>query len=279
MAEINLLPSLISQACKELGLPFEFVTDNKMVIKILFPSGPHYAINSNLGLISSSEAQLCLDKAYQAETLATQVRLPKTKSYLDPQNRFGHLSEFSTLKQIKDDAKINFKLPAIVKMNSGAQGQAVFLCQTSQELENAIDTIFNHQSWDYDHVLVVQEYIKPKAEFRAIYYKKKIELFYLKDNSEATFVGNLSPLHFANAKAIDINDQSLVSVVDEFIQPVFKQINLKYAGFDLILDEQDRWWLIEINSAPGFAYYLQHNSQEKVLKLLKKIFTDLNHEN
>lgn len=279
MAEVNLLPSLIKQACEELALPFEFVTDNKMVIKILFPNGPHYLINSNLGLLSSSEAQLCLDKAYQAEALTTHVRLPRTKSYLDPQNRFGHQSKFSTLKQIGDDALTNLKLPVIVKMNSGSQGQGVFLCQTNQELKTAIDTIFNHKSWDYDHVLVVQEYIKPKAEFRAVYYKKKLELFYHKDNRNALFAGNLSPLHFTNAKAIDVTSQSLSKAVDDFIQPIFKQINLKYAGFDLILDEQDRWWLIEINSAPGFAYYLQHNSREKVLKLFKKIFTDLNHEN
>lgn len=278
MAEKIIAPQLVAAACKKAGLAWTPVSGDGVVIKIHLPKKDHLVVNFNLGLIDSSVSYICKDKAYQIELLNQVVNFPRTKSYLDPFSKYGFLAGFDNLEAIAEDILENFTLPMIVKMNQGSEGQGVYLCQSKIEVKQAVEKILGHQNWEYDYVLLAQEYIKPRAEYRAIVYKEQVEILYLKDNAQATFTGNLSPLHFSGAQAVEATDQKIKSQVAAFLGPIFRKIELQYAGFDLIVDESDQLWLIEINSAPGFAHYLASNPEEKMIQLWSKIFTDLKNE-
>lgn len=278
MAEKIIAPQLIAKACQKANLSFTSASQDGVVIKIHLPKRDHLVVNFNLGLIDSSLTYICKDKSYQIELLKKVVNFPVTKTYLDPHSKYGHLAKNPTIESVVEDILNNFSLPVIVKMNQGSEGQGVYLCQNSDEVEKAVTTIFSHQNWEYDYVLLAQQYIKPAAEYRAIFYKDKLEILYLKDNAQSTFTGNLSPLHFSGAQAIEIIDPEIKEKVEKFLRPIFSEINLKYAGFDIIFDENNQPWLIEINSAPAFAYFLQNNPAEKVIQLFCKIFSDLKNE-
>ncbi|NCN03671.1 MAG: alpha-L-glutamate ligase [Candidatus Pacebacteria bacterium] len=267
--------NLIATACKELNLDFSFVTKNKTIVAIKLPDKIHYIINSNLGLINSTEAHLCIDKAYQYEILNKVVNIPPTISYLDPFSKYGNFAPYKTHQEIEDQIISDFSLPIVIKKNTGTEGENVFACHNRSEVKKAIQDIFNLDSYLYDHVLIAQDRIDIKNEYRAIFYKNKLELLYKKDNSQAQFIGNLSPLHFAGAKAFDITDNKLLQRVESFVLPVFEKISLSYAGFDIAEDQTGKLWLIEINSVPGYAHYLDNNPQEKVFNLFTKILADL----
>jgi predicted ATP-grasp superfamily ATP-dependent carboligase len=278
MAEKIIAPQLIASACEKAGLKFSPVSKDGVVIKIHLPKKDHLVVNFNLGLVDSSVTYICKDKSYQIELLKNFVNFPRTKSYLDPHSKYGHLAKQQSTESVATDILENFTLPVIVKMNQGSEGQGVYLCKTAEEIKNAVTTIFSHENWEYDYVLLAQEYIKPKAEYRAIFYKEQLEILYLKDNAQSTFTGNLSPLHFSGAQAVEIVDQKIKTKIEHFFKPVFSEIELPYAGLDIIIDENENPWLIEINSAPAFAYFLQNNPAQKVIQLFCKIFSDLKNE-
>lgn len=278
MEEILTTTKLIVRACQENHLDFTPVSADHEVIQIHFPHFDQLVVNSDLGLISSAEAKICLDKGYQEELLRNVVKIPYSQTYLDPNSQYVDSQQGLQQSAVVTAISQHFDFPLIVKKNHGRQGQATYLCQNQAEVEVAVAQIFSHHNWEYDHVLLAQQYIKPRAEYRAVFYQQRLEILYLKDISRATFAGNLSPLHYLGARAVDCVDKQLRATVQNFVQPVFNQFNLKYAGFDVIVDQNNQWWLIEINSAPGFTLYARDNSPEKVVKLFSKILTDFQHE-
>lgn len=266
---------LIAQICQKLNVPFSFATENKTVLQLHLKNCDHFMINSNLGLISSTKAQLCLDKAYQYEILNKVISQPKTISYLDPNSEYKNFAPFTDHQEIINDIKNNFSFPIIIKKNTGMEGVNIFLCKNEGELVKAVKTVFNQNDYRYDHVLLAQEYIEIKKEYRAVFYKHQLELLYRKDNSQATFTNNLSPLHYEGARAVEETNQELIKKIEQFVQPTFRNFDLIYGGYDIAEDQQGKLWLIEINSVPGFAYYLKDNGEEKIANLFKKIITDL----
>jgi glutathione synthase/RimK-type ligase-like ATP-grasp enzyme len=267
---------LIIKACDELGLKYSYGSKDKVVITIHYLNFNHLIINFNLGLITGSLAHLCLDKAYQVEFFKDQINIPKTNSYLDPQGKYSSMGKHNHVKNILKNIKEKFSFPIIIKKNKGSEGEGVFLSHNDNQLINAVRNTFDHKNKDYDYVLIAQQYIRPKAEYRAVFYKQKLEILYRKNNDKSTFTGNLSPLHFEGSTAVDITDKEKIKKITNFIKPIFKKINLEYAGFDIIEDKNKKLWLIEINSAPAYVHYLENNSDDKVIKLFKKILSDLN---
>ncbi|NCN87790.1 MAG: alpha-L-glutamate ligase [Candidatus Pacebacteria bacterium] len=266
---------IIAKACKKTNLDFTFATANKTVLAIKLKDKTHYIINSNLGLITNTEAHICLDKAYQHEILSDVINISKTISYLDPFSKFGEFSEYKSHQEIVGDITDKFSFPLIVKKNTGTEGENVFLCNNANQVSVAVNNIFNLDSYLYDHVLIAQQRINIKEEYRAIFYKNNLELLYKKDISQAQYTGNLSPLHYEGSKAVDIDDSKFQQKISDFISPIFKKINLSYAGFDIAEDQSGKLYLIEINSIPGYAHYLANNPEDKLFNLFTKILTDL----
>ena len=122
---------------------------------------------------------------------------------------------------------------------------------------------------------LAQEYIEIAHEYRAIFCKEKLVLLYEKDKSQAEFAGNLSPLHWEGAKAQHIINPNLMSEIEDFVKPVFAEMAINYAGFDIALDKKGQYWLIEINSTPNYDIFMRDNDRQIVVTMFKGILETL----
>lgn len=103
---------------------------------------------------------------------------------------------------------------------------------------------------------------------------KKIELVYEKDISQATFSGNLSPLHWDGAVARKIDrteDAQLWNDLEHFVAPLFEQLSLVYGGLDICVDLAGNYCLIEINSQPAYKLLVESEGEQILVDLYVKI--------
>ena len=164
-------------------------------------------------------------------------------------------------------------------MNKGSHGDNVFLCKTAEEVDHAINKIFDSNSKFYDYIALAQEYLPIQKEYRVIIFREKIIFAYEKNIEEAQFVGNLSPLHWENSRAILVKDEGLINEFKNFISPIFTQLDLIFGGLDIVIDKDNQMWLIELNSKPGFEYFVACNGYDEVVKMYEILLRDLLRDN
>ncbi|MBX9257052.1 alpha-L-glutamate ligase [Desmonostoc muscorum CCALA 125] len=268
--------SLLLQACENLNISYEIIYPAENLIKVKFNNKHHYFCNYSTPLINQAVAKIVRDKEYTYHLLNKKIKLPRTMGFLSPlcDPKYKMYLKFPTIEDIILEIKENFETPVIVKRNSGSSGHNVFLCQNQDEIENALKEIFNLNS-KYDYVAIAQELIHIKSEYRAVYLNKELVLLYEKDITNANFIGNLSPLHWDGAKAKYISDPKILSEIDNFTRPIFEELDLDYGGLDIVLDKDNQYWLIEINSHPNFTIFTRDNGKEHALKVFEKILITL----
>jgi glutathione synthase/RimK-type ligase-like ATP-grasp enzyme len=247
----------VRAACDRLGIPYT---------------------NAATPFNSSAVDKVCKDKEFTWKLLADVVQMPKTKGYFDPypmdEQYAGYIRE-TDYEAIADDISNQFSFPMIVKMNAGQKGRNVFLCEDTSQVLTAVSTIFDHESAWYDYVALAQEYIPARKEYRVITFKSKIVLLYEKDISEGTFTGNLSPLHYENAKAQLVEDGEVIEKLQKAIDPLFLKLDLEFGGIDVIVDMNDQLQILELNTHPGFTYFVKDNGDEPLVKMYEGILKGL----
>ncbi|MEH1811483.1 MAG: YheC/YheD family protein [Nostoc sp.] len=268
--------SLLLKACENLNISYEILHPSENLVKIKLNRKQHYFCNYSTPLLNQAVAHLLKDKEYTYHVLNKKVKLPRTVGFLSPfcDTKYKIYLKFPTIQDIVLEIKESFEIPVIIKRNSGASGHNVFLCKNIDEIETALKEIFNINN-KYDYVALAQEFIRIKSEYRAVFLNKELVLLYEKDITDAKFVGNLSPLHWDGAKAKYINDPRIISEITNFAQPVFEELDLDYGGFDIVLDRDNQYWLIEINSHPNFGIFIRDNGEEHVLKIFEKMLVSL----
>jgi len=300
--------TIIKKVCDELGLKSKFIDDANVILKVDFENKTesnesHLFIANNSGLNDEAVRKICGDKFYTYLLLRDKINQPRTFSFIDPHadDIYEGYGNFDSNKEIIENILVNHEFPILVKANSLFRGLNVFKCNDYGRIATAVKNIFNKNSKNYDHVLISQDYIDSKKEYRVLVYNQEIMFIYLKNNvagrtgggtgvgtggghiGDATsniriapkFVGNLSPLHWENSKAVLIKDQDLWNEIQEFIKPISSKLNLKYGGLDIIRDKNGELFLIEINTQPGFSYFVRDNTDEEVVKMYRKILGDL----
>lgn len=264
------------EACRRTHTPYRVHDLHGNFLEIQIPES-HFFVNSSTPFNVGSAERICQDKDFAYRLLSPVVRMPKTTSFLNPsvENEHTKYTIEKSVEHIAEGIGNHYTFPVIVKMNSGCQGNNVFLCRDTQESITALESIYNKNSRFYDYIALAQQYIKPKKEYRAIFFGGKALLVYEKDISGSRFVGNLSPLHFEGAKAVYVTDTRVVEAIEYFTAPVFKLLQVRFAGFDIIEDERGDFWLIEINSRPGFSYFVRDNGLEPLISMYTTILQQL----
>lgn len=268
--------SLLLQACENLNISYEIIYPAENLIKVKLNNKHHYFCNYSTPLINQAVAKIVKDKEYTYHILNKKVKLPRTIGFLSPvcDSRYKMYLKFPTIQDIILEIKEKFETPVIVKRNSGSSGHNVFLCHNHDEIENALKEIFNINN-KYDYVAIAQELIPIKTEYRAVFLNKELVLLYEKDISNASFTGNLSPLHWDGAKAKYISEPQILSEIYNFAKPIFEELDLDYGGLDIVLDKDNQYWLIEINSHPNFTIFTRDNGKEHALRVFEKILISL----
>jgi glutathione synthase/RimK-type ligase-like ATP-grasp enzyme len=268
--------ALLLQACENLNISYEVIYPAENLVRIKLNNKYHYFCNHSTPLINQALAKIIKDKEFTYHILNKKIKLPRTIGFLSPfcEVQYKMYLKFPNIQDIILEIKENFEIPVIVKRNSGSSGHNVFLCQNQDEIENSLKEIFNING-RYDYIALAQEFIAVKSEYRAVFLNKELVLLYEKDVSNATFTGNLSPLHWDGAKAKYINNPEILSEITNFAKPIFEELDLNYAGLDIVLDRDNKYWLIEINSNPNYTIFTRDNGKEYVLKVFEKIIISL----
>jgi glutathione synthase/RimK-type ligase-like ATP-grasp enzyme len=269
--------SLVLEACQQLNITYEILAPNQNLIRIQHSGQDYYFVNYITPFNSAPIVQIFKDKEYTYQLLKTTIRTPKTVGFLSPfcDPKYREYLTIQKCEQIAAEVSKTFSLPLTIKRNRGSAGNNVFLCETHEQIQTAIETVFNVNSKDYDYVCLAQEYIDIRHEYRAVFSNKKLVLLYEKDKSGAKFTGNLSPLHWEGAKAKHIIDSKIVSEIESFVQPVFAEISVNYGGFDIAIDQNGDYWLIEINSSPNYDIFVRDNDRQIVVTMFKDILESL----
>ncbi|MES2436638.1 MAG: alpha-L-glutamate ligase [Patescibacteria group bacterium] len=264
------------QACNELHISYSFYDSNHNFVGLNVKK-PSYFANASTPLNDESVSKICKDKEFTFKLVGTIVRMPKTLGFVNPlcDPQYQKYVQYDSYAAIASKIEKEFTYPLIIKMNSGSRGANIYKCHNKQDVLKALAIIYNKQSFQYDYIALAQEYISIAREFRVIIFNKKVVLVYEKDFSKAQFVGNISPFHQENARALHITDSVLVTKLQNFIDPLFSRLDVMFAGLDIVLDKDGDCCMIELNSKPGFEYFVRDNGYSALVDVYKKIISYL----
>lgn len=273
MEQQNLHIKTLIKVCEEERISWQFVSKDEAFIAVKIDSREYPFITTDTPLNSAMTARICNDKGYTFELLQDVVAMPRTLSLIDPDAPppFQAYASFRNFEPMKEEILKEFTLPLIIKKNSGSIGTNVFKIDDEKRIIPALKTVFNRTSPVYDHVALAQEFIPIAHEYRVTVLNKEIILIYEKDISQATFTGNLSPLHWKGARAVVIDNKTLIARIKKFITPVFSKLNVIYGGFDIAVDNNDKLWLFEINQRPAYNYLVADNGDDVLKDVYRKI--------
>ncbi len=68
-----------------------------------------------------------------------------------------------------------------------------------------------------DYVALAQEYIKIKHEYKVIFYRKKLQFSYLKNNTTAKYSDNLNSLHWQRMRSRNLQARLVVSLPAQLV--------------------------------------------------------------
>lgn len=245
--------SLIKKAADELGLPHELNEDGNYLIVRKNEINFHF-VNNLTPFNSSSIYALSKDKAFAYDFLNSDVKMPKTKSYLDPacNPKYNYLLKQKNIKEIVMDIEKKFDLPLMVKMNRGSFGRHVFVCKNKKEVKKALKKIYNKKDKNYDYIALAQTLLDVKREFRAIYFRGEILLVYEKSSDNK--LKSQSPLHNDGARATLIQkDDKIYSEIEKFVSNSSRMKDVEFSGLDIAVDTSGEMWLLEVNDGPIFS--------------------------
>ena len=268
------------KACKELNIQYEIIHKHQILVKVTLPNKTNRFFTHHYKAFNREDiVKICKDKDLSYTVLAPHIKVPKWKSYLAPNlnEKYLPLLEFPTRKTIANDIENNFKYPVVLKRNFGSQGHNVYLCNNRADILSALRRIFSRSRkfGAFDYIAIAQEYIKIKKEYRVIAYKRKLMFAYEKNIDDAIFVGNLSPLHWENAKGVLVQDTNMLEKLEAFSQGVFDAIPINFVGLDIAIDENGEFFIIEINNSPGMGIGAGSFGMDPIVRMFKYILKDL----
>ncbi|MEA5479679.1 YheC/YheD family protein [Pseudanabaena galeata UHCC 0370] len=264
---------MLIAACKNLSISYEILHPNQNLVKVKFGDRDYYFTNYSTPLTPQSVAEIFKDKQYFYQVFQDVVKMPRTQSFISPycDEKYKEYLQFFSIDEIVAEIEKKFELPIILKRNRGSGGSNVFRCHDPQQMQKALEHIFNFNSKSYDYIALAQESISIVKEYRCVCLNGEQVILYDKDFSQAKFTGNLSPLHWEGAIAKQVSDSQVIQAIDAFIKPIFQKMAIAYVGLDVALDDQGSYWLIEANSHPNFDIFIRDNGEDAIIKLFQKI--------
>jgi glutathione synthase/RimK-type ligase-like ATP-grasp enzyme len=267
----------LTECCRRLDIDFTILHDSGNLVEVRLVGNAAIFANWATPLNPHSLARLCMDKEYAYRYFRRWARMPHTVGFLDPRisaEYRGYLRQ-PNRETILTAIEATFTYPVMVKRNSGSRGEHVYRCESKLHASKALQEIFRQGRKGYDYVAIAQECVSVGQEYRVVTYRKEIAFAYQKTAGKPGSEGNISPLHTNGGQADLIGDRDLLDSLAGFLQPLHENSLLMYGGLDVIRDRDGAWWLLEVNSAPSFTYFIRDNGNERVLELYERILNDM----
>lgn len=270
--------SCLKQALTELQLPYQIVGASQVMVAVPGREQPLLFIANITPFNNEVVVKIAHDKSFTHDLLANVVPMPRTQTYMDPQaeEMFQPYVRFHTQVEIVADIEQHFSYPLVIKKNSGSRGELVTVVPDKAGLAAAVAAVFNQQSRHYDYLLLAQERLAIEREWRVVVWQQKIAFWYEKDISQATFAGNLSPLHWSQARAVLKQDAQQEAAFYQLLTLLFAQLDVVYGGLDIAQTKDGRLYLLEINTQPGYTMFVRDNGPAAVVALYKQMLLHAN---
>jgi glutathione synthase/RimK-type ligase-like ATP-grasp enzyme len=263
----------LTSACTELSIPFDFIDEEHNVLSIRLNEKSHYFHLNRTPFNSESVAGICKDKYHTYCLLRESVRLPKTLSFMsyNVDQRYKDYLKYHSPQEILTAIESELSYPLIIKSNSGSFGSNVFLCKTRTEAQTAIERIFNKNSHLYDYILLAQEFIPAKEEYRLVCFREEPVLTYKRSSNPSEF--NARYWENSTSQAVRVTEQETIYELQEFVRPIYGKLPIDFVGFDIIRSFDDNFYLLELNSGPRFDHFIDSNGPEHVVHMYKNILS------
>lgn len=260
------------KACENLGIKYKKLDPLGNFLDLEINNESVYFTWSRVPINNETVSMICVNKAYAYWLLNEELPMPKTRAYLDPdatEDCYKDSAEFKKQKYIVEDILKNFKFPLIVKMNAGHQGRHVYKCKTKWDVKRAVKSIFKKKQKDYDSSVLAQQFLQIENEYRAILLDGELILLYEKVSGEKN--RNLSPLHTDEGKAVIIDDENIKKTISDIVDRSPKLKSFGWIGLDVAKDKDGNWWILELNTRPGFVYFIRDNGDERIVEVYEKL--------
>jgi len=260
------------RACQSLNFDYKVLDQIGNLLSVDIDGKHFYFTISKVPINNESVAAICVNKAYTYWVLSDELPMPKTKAYLDPDSDDEIVSqnaEFKKQKLILADILKNFKFPLVIKMNSGSKGKHVYKCSTKRKVAKAIKAVFNKKHKNYDSSILAQQFIEIKNEYRAILLDGELLLLYEKVATNKD--SNLSPLHNDEGRAEIVLDKNIRKEITEIVDKSPTLKSFEWIGLDIARDADGVWWVLELNTRPGFNYFIRDNGDSEIVKMYEKL--------
>jgi len=265
----------ITKALENLNIDYEFLDENKNVVRVMLNNRPFVFKQYASPVNTQTAAEIAKDKEFTYLTIKDLGIMPKIKGYMDPNaDSYQEYIKLKTYDDVIHDIESEFSYPVIIKRNKGSRGDNVFKCNSRAEVKSSLKKIFENKK-NYDYVALAQEYVEIESEYRVVVLNKRVQFVYIKDVSNATFRGNLSPLHWEDSKAVLIDDAGFIAQAELFIKSIFNNLDLAYCGLDVVEDKNGNLSLLEINSTPNYEIFIRDNGMEQVVKMYEKMIRNV----
>lgn len=197
-----------------------------------------YFIRTKSPLNNYASAVICNDK-YATYCVLTSENIPvlEHKILFNPSTREEELSDFSSLKEVKQYLKQHGKL--VIKDNLGTKGRGVYLCRNFSEVKRNIKKLFKRKD-----AIVILPFYDIETEYRCIYLDGNIELIYAKHKEEGGWKHNLSQ----GAKAGVLTDKALKEKLEDMAKRVAQVLDVRFVSIDISQLATGELYVMEVNS-------------------------------
>ncbi len=264
----------LTAACRQLGLCFDYIDQDHNVVRIILNGAAYYFQLNRTPFNAESVAGICKDKYHTYRLLKDCVRCPKTLSFLSYRvdERYTDYLQYHSAPEIVAVVEAELRYPLIIKSNSGSFGSNVFLCQQTDDTQTAIERIFDKNSHLYDYIVLAQEFIPTRQEYRLVCYKQTPVLAYTRSANPSTFNARYWESASGSAATL-IGQNELIDELGAFVRPVYRALALGFVGFDIVRSVNNRLYLLELNSGPRFDHVIHTNGPGPVIAMYKAVLS------
>lgn len=300
------LQRIIKQIALENDLSYEVLSCD-LVIKLTKGNKIRYINGYKFGLNSHSLG-LILDDKYATYELLNSLGISVCKHHIlfRPNNHNSYAKNYNSFKYCYD-LFLKYNKNVILKVNNGTCGDGVYHITTKKELKK----IYNHLL-KYNFSISLCPYYDIKNEYRVILLNNEIKIMYGKINPVVIGNGkdklidllknfNINYFGYKTNLKKNINynkvlkkdekfiydfkynlskgsiitediDKETKSIISKMAKDVSKKINLGFGSIDIIKTNDDKYYVLEINSGVMIENYIKLTSDG--FKKAKKVYEE-----
>lgn len=300
------LQRIIKQIALENDLSYEVLSCD-LIIKLTKGNKIRYINGYKFGLNSHSLG-LILDDKYATYELLNSLGISVCKHHIlfRPTNHNSYAKNYNSFKYCYD-LFLKYNKNVILKVNNGTCGDGVYHITTKKELKK----IYNHLL-KYNFSISLCPYYDIKNEYRVILLNNEIKIMYGKINPVVIGNGkdklidllkdfNINYFGYKTNLKKNINynkvlkkdekfiydfkynlskgsiitediDKETKSIISKMAKDVSKKINLGFGSIDIIKTNDDKYYVLEINSGVMIENYIKLTSDG--FKKAKKVYEE-----